>query len=131
MVPVIFRTGAKATHSEAIAALKRHLIDFRADLPNARGAGYDQRTGEVVLLVTSADAQRFGIEAIKARAQQVGGVPVRVVINELREANMSAIGGGRVEGLNLQSRQSLCTTAFVITNGETNAITPRRTAPIN
>ena len=127
--PVIFRTGAKATHSEAIAALKRHLIDFRADLPNARGAGYDQRTGEVVLLVTSADAQRFGIEAIKARAQQVGGVPVRVVINELREANMGAIGGGRVEGLNLQSRQSLCTTAFVITNGEANAITTAAHCP--
>jgi hypothetical protein len=128
-VPVIFRTGAKATHVEAVAALKRHLIDFRADLPNARGAGYDQRTGEVVLLVTSADAQRFGIDAIKTRAEQVGGVPVRIVINELREANLSAIGGGRVEGLNLQSRQGLCTTAFIITNGETNAITTAAHCP--
>ena len=128
-IPVIFRTGAKATHTAAIAALKRHLIDFRADLPNARGAGYDQRTGEVVLLITSADAQRFGVDAIKTRAEQVGGVPVRVVMNELREANMSAIGGGRVEGLNLQLRQSLCTTAFVITNGETNAITTAAHCP--
>jgi hypothetical protein len=128
-VPVAFRTGAKATHEQAIAALKRHLIDVRADLPNARGAGYDQRTGEVVILVTNADAQRFGVEAIKTRAEQVSGVPVRIVINELREADMSAIGGGRVEGLNPQSRRSLCTTAFVITNGETNAITTAAHCP--
>src|SRR6476661_8197785 len=40
-VPVIFRTGAKATHAEAVAAMRRHLIDFRNELPGARGAGYD------------------------------------------------------------------------------------------
>src|SRR4249919_2465367 len=66
-VPIDFRTGAKATHAQAVAAMRKHLIDLRADLPNARGAGYDQRTGEVVLLVTSADAQQFGIDAIRTR----------------------------------------------------------------
>ena len=122
-VPIVFRTGAKATHSQALAALRKHLIDLRADLPNARGAGYDQRTGEVVLLVTRADADRFGVEAIRARAEQVGGIPVRIVINELNESNMSVDGGGRVEGQNLlTNRRNLCTTAFVVTNGETNAI---------
>ena len=63
------------------------------------------------------------------RAEEVGGIPVRVVINELREANMSALGGGRVEGLNALSRRSLCTTAFVITNGETNAVTTAAHCP--
>ena len=129
-VPVVFRTGAKATHEQALEALRKHLIDFRTDLPNARGAGYDQRTGEVVLLVTREDASRLGLEAIRARAEQVGGVPVRVVINELNESNMSVNGGGRVEGLNLQTnRRNLCTTAFVITNGETNAITTAAHCP--
>ena len=48
--------------------------------PNARGAGYDQRTGEVVLLVTRADADSASaLDAIRARAEQVSGVPVRVV----------------------------------------------------
>src|SRR6478609_9706473 len=42
-VPIVFRIGAKATHAEAIAALRKHLIDLHTDLPNARGAGYDQR----------------------------------------------------------------------------------------
>ena len=129
-VPIVFRTGAAATHGQALTALRRHLIDLRTDLPNARGAGYDQRTGEVVLLVTSADANNFGVEAIKARAEQVGQVPVRVVINELRESNLSAAGGGRVEGINLlTSRRGLCTTGFVISNGETSAITTAAHCP--
>lgn len=122
-VPILFRTGARATHQQAIAALRRHLIDLRTDLPNARGAGYDQRTGEIVLLVTKEDAGRFGIDTIRSRAERLGGVPVRVTVNELDESNMGINGGGRVEGLNLSTnRQNLCTTAFVVTNGETHAI---------
>ena len=131
-VPIVFRTGARATHVEAIQALRKHLIDLRSDLPNARGAGYDQRTGEVVLLVTRADADRYGMDAIRARAEQVGGVPVRVVINELNESNMAVDGGGRVEGLNtLTNRRNLCTTAFVVTNGEATAITTAAHCPDN
>ena len=122
-VPVVFRTGAKATHAEALAALRKHLIDFRTDLPGARGAGYDQRTGEVVLLVTRADADRLGLNAIKARAEQVSGVPVRVVINALIDANMAVAGGGRVEGVSsVTGRRSLCTTAFVVTDGSRTGI---------
>jgi hypothetical protein len=129
-VPIVFRTGARATHTEALAALRKHLIDLRSDLPNARGAGYDQRTGDIVLLVTPEDAQKFGADAIRRRAEQVGGVPVRVVINELKESNMTVDGGGRVEGLNsLTNRRNLCTSAFVVTNGETDAITTAAHCP--
>ncbi|NUR44831.1 MAG: hypothetical protein HOP91_01555 [Sphingomonas sp.] len=129
-MPISFKTGARATHAQAVDAMRKHLIDLRADLPNARGAGYDQRTGEVVLLVTRADAEKFGVDAIRGRAEQVSGVPVRVIINQLNESNMSVDGGGRVEGLNLQTnRRNLCTTAFVITNGETNAITTAAHCP--
>ena len=129
-VPIVFYTGARATQDEALAAMRKHLIDFRTDLPNARGAGYDQRTGEVVLLVTPADAQKFGANAIKTRAEQVGGVPVRVVINELRESNMGVDGGGRVEGISgVTGRRSLCTSAFAVTNGEVNAMTTAAHCP--
>jgi hypothetical protein len=129
-VPIIFRTGAKTTHAEAVMAMRRHLIDFRSELPGARGAGYDQRTGEVVLLVTPADAARIGADAIRARAEQISGVPVRVVINQLIESNMSVDGGGLVEGVNLPSnRRGRCTTGFVVTNGEINAITTAAHCP--
>ena len=59
--PIVFRPGAKATHAQAVAAMRKHLIDLRNELPGARGAGYDQRTGEVVLLITPGDASRFGL----------------------------------------------------------------------
>lgn len=122
-IPIIFRTGAKATRAQAIDAMRKHLIDLRSELPGARGAGYDQRTGEVVLLVTSADAQRYGIDAIRRRAEEIGKVPVRVQVNELIEQNMSVDGGGRVEGLNVQTgRRNLCTSAFVVTDGTRNGI---------
>ncbi|MEP6983336.1 MAG: hypothetical protein ABI853_06800 [Sphingomicrobium sp.] len=135
-VPIVFRTGAKATHVQAVDAMRKHLIDLRSDLPNARGAGYDQRTGEVVLLVTRADADKYGLDTIRKRAEQVSGVPVRVIVNELNESNLSVdgaiVGGGRVEGLNLTTnRRNLCTTAFVVTNGETTAITTAAHCPDN
>lgn len=129
-VPIVFRTGAKATHSEALAAMRRHLIDFRNELPGERGAGYDPRTGEVVLLVTPADAARFGVDSIRARAQQLSGVPVRINVNSLIESNMSVEGGAPVEGINLLThRRNRCTTAFVVTNGEVNAITTAAHCP--
>jgi hypothetical protein len=129
-VPVVFRTGAKATHAEAVMAMRRHLIDFRSALPGARGAGYDQRTGEVVLLVTPADAARLGADAIRARAEKISGVPVRVVVNQLIESNMSIDGGGLVEGINLLTNlRGRCTTGFVVTNGDINAITTAAHCP--
>lgn len=129
-VPILFRTGATATHAQAVAAMRRHLIDIRTDLPGARGAGFDQHSGEVVLLVTPADASRFGVDAIRSRATQVSGVPVRVVVNQLNESNMSVDGGGRVEGISsVTGRRSRCTTAFVVTNGEQNAISTAAHCP--
>jgi len=129
-VPIIFRTGATATHAQAVAAMRRHLIDLRNELPGARGAGYDQRTGQVVLLVTPGDAARFGIEGIRRRAEQLSGVPVRVVVNDLNESNMGVDGGSRVEGLSsVSGRRGRCTTAFVVTNGEQNAITTAAHCP--
>jgi hypothetical protein len=129
-VPVVFRTGAKATHGQAVAAMRRHLIDFRSELPGARGAGYDQRSGEVVLLVTPEDESRLGTEAIRRRAEELGGVPVRVVVNRLIESNMSIGGGEEVVGIDsLTSRNSRCTTGFVVTNGEISAITTAAHCP--
>ena len=122
-VPIIFRTGAKATRAQALDALHKHLIDLRTELPGSRGAGYDQRTGEVVLLVTPADAQRYGLDSIRARAEQLSGVPVRAELNNLNEQNMAVVGGGRVEGINpVSGHRGACTGGFVVTDGERTAI---------
>ena len=129
-VPIVFKMGAKATHEEAVAAMRRHLIDLRNELPGERGVGYDQRSGQVVLLVTPADAALLGADTIQARAEALSGVPVRVVVNDLDESNMTVDGGTRVEGVNVMTgRRNRCTTAFVVTNGETNAITTAAHCP--
>ena len=120
-VPIVFRTGTRATHAQALAALRKHLIDVRTELPGMRGAGYDQRTGEVVLLVTTTDAGRFGLDTIRARAEQVGGVPVRIVVNDLIESNMEVAGGGLIRG-NAQGVRFRCTSGFVVTDGERTGI---------
>jgi streptogrisin C len=129
-VPIVFEAGAKATHAHAVEAMRSHLIDFRRDFPGARGAGYDQRTGEIVLLVSPTDAATAGLDAIRARAEEVSGVPVRVAINELIESDMSVGGGARLEGINsLTKRPNRCTSGFVVTNGEVNAITTAAHCP--
>jgi hypothetical protein len=122
-VPVLFRTGARATHAQAVQAMRQHLIDLRNELPGARGAGYDQRTGEIVLLIPNSDARKYGVDAIRARAEQVSGVPVRLVINDLLESNMAVDGGGRVAGINtVTGHSNLCTTGFVVTDGTQNGV---------
>ena len=120
-VPIVFKTGARATREQAVAAMRRHLIDFRSELPGARGAGYDQRSGEVVLLVRNADAQKYGVDAIRARAEQLSGVPVRVVVNDLLEQNMAVAGGGYVSG-EVDGQRYRCTTAFIVTDGSRTGV---------
>lgn len=120
-VPIVFRTGAKATREQAIAAMRAHLIDLRSELPGARGVGYDQRTGDVVLLVRNTDAQKYGPDVIRARAEQLSGVPVRVVINDLLEQNMSVAGGGYVAG-KTEGHRERCTSGFIVTDGSRTGV---------
>lgn len=129
-VPIVFKTGAKATRAAAVAAIRQHLADLRDELPGTRGAGYDQRSGAIVLLISPADAISLGAEVIRERAETLTGVPVRVVTDALVDSNMGIDGGGRVEGVNsLTHRRNRCTTAFVVTNGEVNAITTAAHCP--
>lgn len=53
-VPVLFRTGARATREQMAAAIPTHRDAIRAILPRAQGMGVDMRTGELVVVVQSA-----------------------------------------------------------------------------
>lgn len=116
-MPVVFRPGAAATRAEIVAAIRANQPVLRKELPNARGIGLDQRTGELVLLVNAADAQRLGIATIDARAEELSGVPVRV---ELAEPATNLLrGGSRLVGSDpVTGKRHACTTGFVVDDGE-------------
>nr|WP_246167233.1 S1 family peptidase [Sphingomonas piscis] len=121
-LPIVFVTGASATREQADRAMVQYQAAFRDQLPNARGMGHDQSTGDVVLLVTRADADLHGLEPIRAQAQSIAGVPVRIEVAD-RPTNLAATGGGRVEGVDpANGRRYACTTGFVVTDGQRNGI---------
>lgn len=120
-VPVVFQTGAAATREQIVAAMRAHQPALRKELPNARGMGVDPRTGELVLLVNSADARRLGLPSIKARAEEVTGVPVRV---ELADPATNLLrGGALLVGIDaVTGKRYGCTTGFVVADGARTGI---------
>jgi hypothetical protein len=131
-IPVQFRTGARATREQIIAAMREHQATLRKELPNARGFGIDQRSGELVLFVTSADAERLGASAIQQRAETLTGVPVSVRLADGSATNMTIAGGARVVGrAGVENRNFACTTGFVVGNGTVQAIATAAHCPDN
>ena len=121
-VPITFETGSAATREQAVRAMVQYQSSLRTRLPNARGMGHDQKTGEIVLLVTRSDAERHGLAAIKRQAEAIANMPVRVEIVQ-RQTNLGLTGGGRVEGVDQSDgKRYSCTTAFVVTDGGRDGI---------
>jgi streptogrisin C len=118
-VPIVFRTGARASRAKIVTAIAQHQATLRARLPHPPGLGLDERTGELVLLVMSSDAARVGTSNLKDEAEALTGVPVRVGLMDKPGANLAAEGGSRIEGRDAtDGRRHYCTTGFVVTNGD-------------
>jgi hypothetical protein len=123
-VPIVFRTGAKATRDQVIWAMTYHETDIHAALPSATGVGLDPRTGELVVIVSSATAAASaGRNGIKARLEAIAKVPVQVRVFNQVAVNLSAEGGSRVEGTSpADGKRYLCTTGFTVTDGAQNGV---------
>lgn len=119
-VPIVFRTGAKASRDRVIWAMTYKQPAIRAALPNPPAMGLDPRTGELVIVVPTATAAANGKEALRTRLEAIAGVPVRLRVLDQIDVNLSApLGGSRVEGLNpADGKRYLCTTAFTVTDGK-------------
>jgi len=118
-VPIVFRTGAKASRDRVIWAMTYHQAAIRVALPTPPAMGLDPRTGELVVIVPTATAAATGAEAIRARLEGIAGVPVRLRVLDQVDVNLSAAGGSRVEGINpADGKRYLCTTAFAVTDGQ-------------
>lgn len=122
VVPVIFRIGAAASGDDVIRAMLQRGPELNALLPRARGMGLDPRTGELVMLIGTADAARIDLAAIKLQAEAAAGTKVRFDLAD-RADNLSLSGGARLEGVSsLDGRRYACTSGFGVTDGTRTGI---------
>ena len=117
-VPVVFRTGAKATQKEVVAAIRRHQADIRAALQYPPAMGADPRTGELVVLVNYKDAARYGADTLVSEFERLTDVPVRIRVMDGESADLGLEGGARVHGIVPETgSHQYCTTGFAVTDG--------------
>jgi hypothetical protein len=122
-VPIVFRTGAKATRERIVAAIREKGADIRAALPAAQGMGADPRTGELVVMLRAHDARRYDLAEVARRIEEGTGVPARVRLLDGPVVDADIEGGGRVVGADaVTGRRTYCTTGFVVTDGARTGI---------
>jgi hypothetical protein len=130
-IPVTFRTGARATRRQIIAAIEAHQADIRATLDGPPGLGVDVRTGAMLIVVKPSDSKgEGGAGALADKFAALTGVPVEIRTFNAVDANLSAEGGGRLIGPNPETgRRSLCTAGFVVTDGTHTALSTAAHCP--
>ncbi len=117
-VPIVFRTGAAATREQVVEAMRRHQSTIRSAFPKAQGMGLDQRSGELVLMVSWGEEDSYRHAAAEAELEALTGVPVRIQGLDRPDTNFGVEGGARVEGIDpVNGRRYSCTTGFVVTDG--------------
>jgi streptogrisin C len=124
-VPIVFRTGAKASRDRVVWAITYHQAAIRAALPTPPSMGLDPRTGELVVIVGNAIAAADGgAAAVDAKLEKLTGVPVQVRVLERTDVNLDLHGGGRLEGVSPgDGKRYRCTTGFAVTDGKRDGIT--------
>lgn len=122
-VPIVFRTGAVASGTAIIAAMRAHQAKIRSLLPSA-GMGLDPRTGELVVIAKDDDVAEMGALAeADAALEALTGVPVRVQPTHRKQIDFGIEGGSRVVGtFESSGRRYACTTGFVVTDGARTGI---------
>ncbi len=123
-VPVVFRTGAKASRDRVIWAMTNHQSAIRAAFPSPPGMGLDPRTGELVIIVGRAVAAADGgSAAVDAKLEALTGVPVQVRVVERVDVNLGLRGGGLVAGVSpTDGKRYRCTAGFAVTDGTRTGI---------
>ncbi|WP_315761793.1 hypothetical protein [Sphingomonas sp. Y38-1Y] len=133
-VEAVYVVGAPASHTALVQALTAHQAAIRASLIVPPGLGVDQRTGELVAVVSTRDIAREGAEALRTRLWELTRVPIRLrVVDDpaLDFQEDDGIGGGmRMMGSRPgDERRYLCTAGFVVTDGTRDALTTAAHCP--
>ncbi|PTW48644.1 hypothetical protein C8J25_101141 [Sphingomonas faeni] len=140
VVPIVFRTGAPVTREAVLAAITAYQAKIRDSLPHPPGLGVDQRTGELVVMIASGDADLDRDGALRTRIATMTGVPVRIEAVDKPSANMAQdqvapvptlipapVDGGAIEGGarvvgTVDGKRYACTTGFVVSDGVRNGV---------
>lgn len=135
IVPIVFRTGAKATRDRVVWAITWHQAAIRAMLATPPAMGLDPRTGELVIVTGPKTIAASGsAAALRTRLSALTGVPVQIRVQDRTDVNLDGTvdagvgseieGGSRIEGIAPDDgKRYLCTTGFVVTDGRRNGIT--------
>lgn len=123
-VPVVVRSGALATRDATLEAIAQHQGEIRAALSTPPALTVDPQTGALLILSRAAeliDANQR--PAVIARLAAIAGVPIEVRSWDDVDVNLSALGGERLLGsFPGDTRLSLCTAGFVVTDGTRTAL---------
>ncbi len=104
-VPLVFRTGAAATLDRILGQIRTFQAAIRAALPHPPGIGADQRTGTLVVMVTTADLALDRDGALTAKFADMTGVPVRIEASDrlmlpmALQTSVTATPGATVPGI--------------------------------
>ncbi|MGU3391540.1 hypothetical protein [Sphingomonas sp. M1A8_2b] len=132
VVPIVFHTGAGATREAMLAALSRYQAKIRESLQHPPGMGVDQRTGALVVAISSGDADLNRDGTLQSRIAAMTGVPVRIDVLDQPAVDMAeeitgavasepVRGGGRVIGT-VDGKRYACTTGFAVTDGARDGV---------
>jgi hypothetical protein len=118
-VRVTFRAGAPVSHTGLMQAITAYQAAIRASLIAPPGLGIDQRSGELVAVVSGRDVAREGAGPLAERLAAMTHVPVRLRVVDQPALDMGGIqGGARVVGqVPGDTHRYLCTAGFVVTDG--------------
>lgn len=124
LVTVTYRSGAAASHTALVQALTTYQAAIRGSLLLPPGLGVDQRTGELVAVVSRRDVAREGADPLRARLAAWTQVPVRLRVVDDPAMDLSGVTGGmRLLGsVPGGTRRTLCTAGFVVTDGTRTAL---------
>ena len=118
-VRVTVRAGAPVSHTGLMQAITAYQAAIRASLIAPPGLGIDQRSGELVAVVSGRDVAREGAGPLAGRLAALTHVPVRLRVVDQPALDMGGIqGGARVVGqVPGDTHRYLCTAGFVVTDG--------------
>lgn len=133
LVTIVYVPGAWASRAELVQAISTFQAAMRDSLLVPPGLGIDQRSGELVAVVSARDVAREGAGPLRDRLASLTQVPVRLrVINDpsLDFAGEGVGGGVRLTGSRPgDTRRYLCTAAFAVTDGTRDALTTAAHCP--